>query len=73
MAQATTPEQFKAWSQNLGHDDVMTTVASYGTVERHRQAEIIRELRHLRKPTAPTADLLRQMAELIETARAERA
>ena len=27
-----TPEQFKAWSQNLGHDRVMTTLTSYGTV-----------------------------------------
>ena len=25
-----TPEQMKAWSQNLGHEDVMTTFRSYG-------------------------------------------
>ncbi len=40
----TKPEQFKAWSQNLGHDRVMTTLTSYGTVEPHRQAELIRGL-----------------------------
>lgn len=40
----TTPEQFKAWSQNLGHDRVMTTLTSYGTVAPHRQADIIRGL-----------------------------
>jgi integrase len=38
----TTPEEFKAWSQNLGHDRVMTTLTSYGTVAPHRQAELIR-------------------------------
>lgn len=37
-----TPEQFKAWSQNLGHADVMTTFTSYGEVPPHRQAELIR-------------------------------
>jgi integrase/recombinase XerD len=68
-----TAEQLKAWSQNLRHDDVMTTFASYGTVERNRQAEIMREVRHPPKPTAPAADLLGQMAELIEKAMAGRA
>lgn len=38
----TTPEQFKAWSQNLGHERVMTTLTSYGTVAPHWQAELIR-------------------------------
>ena len=37
-----TPEEFKAWSQNLGHDGVLTTFYSYGDVGGHRQAEIIR-------------------------------
>ena len=27
-----TPEEFKAWSQNLGHEDVLTTFTSYGVV-----------------------------------------
>jgi integrase/recombinase XerD len=36
-----TPEQFKAWSQNLGHEQVSTTLTSYGAVPRHRQGEII--------------------------------
>ncbi|SRR5712692_9164432 len=39
-----TPEEFKAWSQNLGHEGVMTTFVSYGAVQSSRQAEIIREL-----------------------------
>ena len=40
----TTAEEFKAWSQNLGHDRVMTTLTSYGTVAPHRQADLIRGL-----------------------------
>jgi len=39
-----TPEEFKAWSQNLGHDSVLTTFCSYGTLDAHRQAEIMRAL-----------------------------
>lgn len=40
----TTPEEFKAWSQNLGHEHVLTTFTSYGAVAPHRQAELIRGL-----------------------------
>jgi integrase len=35
-------EAFKAWSQNLGHANAMTTLTSYGTLQPHRQAELIR-------------------------------
>ncbi|WP_245412146.1 hypothetical protein [Methylocella silvestris] len=34
-----TPEELKAWSQNLGHDDVLTTLTSYGAVSGARQAK----------------------------------
>jgi hypothetical protein len=34
-----SPEEYKAWSQNLGHEHVLTTFSSYGDVGRHRQAE----------------------------------
>jgi integrase len=47
-----TPEQFKAWSQNLGHEGVLTTFYSYGTVQPQRQGEIIKELARPR-PQAP--------------------
>jgi integrase len=40
----TSPEQFKAWSQNLGHEHVLTTFTSYGAVASHRQAALIRAL-----------------------------
>jgi integrase len=39
-----TPEEFKCWSQNLGHDQVLTTFLSYGQVSVPRQAEVIRAL-----------------------------
>jgi integrase len=39
-----TPEHFKAWSQNLGHEEVLTTFYSYGEVPSQRQIEIIRSL-----------------------------
>ena len=39
-----TPEDFKAWSQNLGHEGVLTTFVSYGEVPDHRQGEIIHGL-----------------------------
>jgi len=39
-----TPEQFKAWSQNLGHEKVLTTFLCYGGVACQRQGEIIRDL-----------------------------
>jgi hypothetical protein len=35
------PEQFKAWSQNLGHEGVLTTLFAYGTVPEGRQREIM--------------------------------
>ncbi len=37
-----TPEAFKAWSQNLGHEQVMTTFTSYGHIPPERQAELVR-------------------------------
>jgi len=39
-----SPEQFKAWSQNLGHEKVLTTFINYGEVACQRQGEIIRGL-----------------------------
>ena len=42
MALDVSPEQMKAWSQNLGHADVLTTFNSYGAVPVHRQGELIR-------------------------------
>ncbi|OOZ39472.1 recombinase XerC [Solemya elarraichensis gill symbiont] len=40
-----SPEEFKSWSQNLGHEKVLTTFYSYGEVQPQRQSEIIRDLK----------------------------
>ena len=40
-----TAEQFKAWSQNLGHEGVLTTFYCYGEVQPQRQAEIFKQLK----------------------------
>jgi len=37
-------EAMKAWSQNLGHADVLTTFTSYGSIPAHRQGELIRAI-----------------------------
>jgi hypothetical protein len=40
----TTPEEFKAWSQNLGHESPLTTFTSYGYIDPHRQGNLIKGL-----------------------------
>lgn len=37
-------EAFKAWSQNLGHDEVLTTFNSYGDLPAVRQRDLIRSV-----------------------------
>lgn len=51
-----TPEAFKAWSQNLGHEQVMTTLLNYGSVATDRQGEIIRGFGAVRPSEQPVAD-----------------
>ena len=63
-------ERFKAWSQNLGHENCLTTFSSYGEIPPSRQAEIIRELA---KPSEAAdsdlaPELLRQLADRMERA-----
>jgi integrase len=40
------PEEWKAWSQNFGHKNEMTTFRGYGQIPLRRQAEIIRAFEH---------------------------
>jgi integrase len=66
----TTPEQFKAWSQNLGHDHVLTTFTSYGHVEPDRQRHLVTGLAAL-QPAAicasPPPEILRWFDQLRNT------
>lgn len=58
-----TPEELKAWSQNVGHNRVMTTLMNYGTVPAAKQAELIRGMADRASPdnddTALAADIAR--------------
>jgi signal transduction histidine kinase len=51
-----TAEEYKAWSQNLGHEQVLTTFMSYGSVATDRQGAIIRGLGSPRKAIQPGAE-----------------
>ncbi|HEY8650953.1 MAG TPA: site-specific integrase, partial [Chthoniobacterales bacterium] len=60
-----TPEQFKAWSQNLGHESVMTTFSSYGQVNDRRQAEIIRLLGREKPDLESDEVLVQEIAKMV--------
>jgi integrase len=67
------PEEFKAFSQNIGHDHVMTTFKNYGNVSPARQAELMRELGTATATTQGNlADLLRQAATEVEAKRSSK-
>jgi len=51
-----TPEEYKAWSQNLGHEGVLTTFYSYGSVAPRRQGEIIRGLAEAGRTSRPDVE-----------------
>jgi hypothetical protein len=64
-----TPEEMKAWSQNLGHEDVLTTFTSYGTVHVLRQGELIRDgARKHDRPDMNNGALLAALAARLEKA-----
>ena len=66
-----TPEDFKAWSQNIGHDGVLTMFTSYGPVPTYRQGEIIARLGidKLPRPLGTTvgADEAASMLRMLQT------
>ena len=58
-----SPEEFKAWSQNLAHKKVLTTFMSYGEIGARRQAEIIRALG---RPSLNDENLAEKIREIID-------
>ena len=53
----------KAWSQNLGHEEISTTLVSYGHVRTNRQFEVIaamcaEQVAQIQKETDPAPDIL---------------
>ena len=64
------PEQFKAWSQNLGHEKVLTTFLSYGEVSSQRQGEIIKGLANHDSDTPTiTPELISALIKQLEESR----
>lgn len=62
----TTPEEFKAWSQNLGHEQVLTTFSSYGAVAEDRQEAIIKRLATAKVGVEPPNDeFAKKVADLV--------
>lgn len=68
-----TPEEWKVWSQNLGHESEATTFVGYGHVPAHRHAEIMRSFnKGSPKPMAAGLDIaaLRAFIQSVEAANA---
>jgi integrase len=64
------PRELKAWSQNLGHESMLTTLGSYGALTAREQSDVMGSLRHGR-PSGATASanasaLLQQALAQIE-------
>jgi predicted DNA-binding transcriptional regulator AlpA len=65
-----TPEELKAWSQNLGHERVLTTLYRYGAVATSRQGEIVASLAGERRPDVPlAAEIAKAVARELRNAR----
>lgn len=63
QSRCRTPEDFKAWSQNLGHEQVLTTFLSYGSVAESRQGEIIANLKVTKNRTLEVAQVVKLLEE----------
>ena len=63
-------EEIKVWSQNLGHEDLITTMVSYGKLSNDSQAEIMRRFGATEQNTSRVdldlAEQLRAMATRLE-------
>lgn len=59
-----TPEEFKAFSQNIGHESPLTTFVSYGRVSLDRQGKLIRSISRC---SSDQRDVLDQIRRLVAT------
>lgn len=60
-----SPEDYKAWSQNLGHEGVLTTFVSYGTVSSGCQGEIMRTLAVSKTATMSDLRVIEECRQLL--------
>jgi integrase/recombinase XerD len=63
-----TPEEFEAWSKNLGHEEMLTTFRSYGSIDPHRQGELIRSLELGQTEESKLDQLMAMMRKRFEAA-----
>jgi integrase len=45
LGKPSAGRNLKAWSQNLGHENIATTLTSYGRIDPHRQGDVIARIR----------------------------
>jgi integrase len=64
-------EAFTAWSKNLGHEDLSTTLGSYGDLSLQRQVEIIRGLSAAPSISSDVKELAKQLVREMKTAAVE--
>ena len=67
-----SPEQLKAWSQNLGHASVLTTLGAYGHVSLERQGEILAALPQFGAPHDDGKAMRETAAKLAEMVKRHR-
>lgn len=70
MSLDLSPEEMKAWSQNLGHSDVMTTFVSYGRVPVQRQGDLVKS-NCKREYGVSNATLVAQLSEMLQQLQAK--
>ena len=58
-----TPQQIKAWGKNLGHENVATTLTSYGTIDPRQQGEVIGAISL--DPIKPDSDVIAKIRALV--------
>ena len=60
-----TPEDLKAWSQNIGHNSIMTTLNSYGQIDEYNQGKIIKRLGQLEEQHALTPQEISDLKKIL--------
>ncbi len=68
-----TPEEWKVWSQNLGHESEATTFVGYGQVPAYRHAEIMRAFSETRPDPLPAGLDIAALKAFIQSVEARNA
>ncbi|MBS0411432.1 MAG: tyrosine-type recombinase/integrase [Proteobacteria bacterium] len=64
-----SPRQLKAWSQNLGHESVLTSLGSYGTLSSHEQADVLARIGSQRVAMTDEDEVARDIAQFLRARR----